>query len=136
MRSTKTNAIPTRLYYVEIRTVFDHPERRGSGYLHTPAAHSTHSDRISKASRAAHEAAFALVDPSSRPGADWKARIAALVTDTQLAAAGVTIDQVNAAIEFYTATKPTTTREKIAPTGEPGYLVLADGYRAGPAGDY
>jgi len=89
------------------------------------------------AAKQTHETAFSLVDPSKlHPGLSWKDRIAALVTDAQLTAAGVTIEQVNASIAFFTATMPTTTREKIGTSEEPGYLVLAKGYRAGPAGDH
>jgi hypothetical protein len=88
-------------------------------------------------SKQIHEAAFALVDPSRNSCLrSWKDQIAAVVTDRELEAAGVTIEQVNDAIEFFTATTALTTREKIGTGAEPGYLILADGYRAGPAGDH
>lgn len=71
----------------------------------------------------------------------WRDQISALVTDADLAAAGVTIEQVAEAVAHYTATSARITRQQIAGrAGEtfaeplPGYLVLADGYRAGPAG--
>jgi hypothetical protein len=73
--------------------------------------------------------------------ASWKDEIADLVSDETLAAAGVTIEDVREAIEFYTATEAKITREQIG--GEhgvhydppkPGYLVIAKGYRKGPAG--
>lgn len=72
----------------------------------------------------------------------WRDRIAAVVTDKELAEAGVSIEQVKEAIGFYTATVAEVTRERIAAgswrtknkRSEMGYLVLAAGYRAGPAG--
>lgn len=73
----------------------------------------------------------------------WRDRIAAVVTDAELAEAGVTIAEVREAVAFYTATEASVSRERIAKTlpnkrgktkNELGYLVMADGYRAGPAG--
>lgn len=71
----------------------------------------------------------------------WRDKIAALVTDADLAAAGVTIEQVKEAVEHYTATSARVTRQQIAgrlgetfENPQPGYLVCADGYRCGPAG--
>lgn len=98
--------------------------------------------------------AFALVDPTpdhallalygiADARGDWKDPIHALVTDDALQAAGVTIADVEAAIIHYTATVATVTREVIGATtavtyigGAPGYMVIADGYRRGPAGDH
>ena len=100
-------------------------------------------------SREIYRKAFELVDPSiiAKRLADtgkvpakyaahvtWRDRIVAIVTDADLASAGVTIEQIKESIVFFTATRPTVTRERIAPQNVPGYLVLADGYRNGPAG--
>jgi hypothetical protein len=97
--------------------------------------------------------AFDLVTPAPNPELcalygltggrrDWKDRIHAIVTDDELEAANVTIADVEEAIAHYTATIPRVTRERIKGTlrvtyidGCPGYMVQADGYRAGPAGD-
>jgi len=96
-----------------------------------------------------HARAFAFVDPSERvkqyvksgqltaeqaARVTWKDRICSIVTEADLAAQGLGIDDVARAIEFYTATIAKVTIERIAPTNELGYLVLADGYRNGPAG--
>src|SRR5262245_34015197 len=71
----------------------------------------------------------------------WKDQISAMVTDEMLNAAGVTVEQVLEAIEFYTATEATAAREEIVglawekyATPRPGWLIQADGYYAGPAG--
>jgi len=98
--------------------------------------------------------AFALVCPATRAKAlaevysldgyskHWKDPIRAVVTDDELAAAGVTIADVELAIIHYTATIAKVTREVIKSTSfltyiEPigGYTIFADGYRMGPAGD-
>ncbi len=81
--------------------------------------------------------------PVSADGcASWKDPICALVLDEDLTAKGITIDEVKESIVFFTATEATVTREKIGGTvterfSEPkdGYLVRAEGYRRGPAGD-
>ena len=101
--------------------------------------------------------AFGLVDPSASAArlaeigamsasaaasASWKDPIAEIVTDEELAAAGVTIADVAEAIGFFTATEAKITRERIGGTpfvrylgdGAPGYMIFADGYRNGPAG--
>jgi hypothetical protein len=89
-------------------------------------------------------AEMALLDPrlaSWAAKASWKDEIAELLTDDDLAAAGVTIEDVREAIVFYTATEAKITRETIGGArgehfdeGKPGYLVIAKGYRKGPAG--
>lgn len=73
--------------------------------------------------------------------ADWRAPIAVMVTDEQLSAAGVSIDDVIDAVAFFTACKAQVSRERIAGLpwvsfleAKPGWLVIADGYRNGPAG--
>lgn len=70
----------------------------------------------------------------------WKDDIHALITDMEIAEAGVSIHDVAEAIEFYTATEAKITRETIGgtafvayPKGEPGYMVVSPGYRGGPA---
>lgn len=106
---------------------------------------------MDNAIKAAHEKAFALVDPAEHAKRlaaaglitaeqaatkSWKDAIAAVVTDAELKAAGVTIDGVARAIEFFTATTAKITRERIAVRvgkNERGFLVLAAGYRNGPA---
>lgn len=99
------------------------------------------------------ERAFALVSPdlhakrlgyaSSELGlVSWKDPIAALVPQSELDASGVTIQDVAEAVEFFTATTASITAEKIGRIGSrdfrgaPGFLVLADGYCMGPAGDH
>jgi hypothetical protein len=91
---------------------------------------------------APNAAVMALYGVKSLRG-DWKDRIHAIVTDDDLAAAGVTIADVEEAVIHYTATIARVTRERIKGTTlvtyldvVPGYLVMADGYRAGPAGDH
>ena len=97
--------------------------------------------------------AFDLISPAPNPElcalygltgvrGDWKDPIWALVMDAELVAADVTIADVEEAIIHYTATVPRVSREVIKGTlrvtyvdGLPGYMVQADGYRAGPAGD-
>lgn len=101
--------------------------------------------------------AFNLVDPSvifselvarglfkagAAPAWTWKDRIGALVTDEDLAAADVTIDDVREAVEHFTATEAQVTRAQIEGRAwvhfleaRPGYMVQAVGYNAGPAGD-
>lgn len=118
-------------------------------------ATTTHTYATTKATM---DRAFALVCPSEHAKelaargmiseADaakvtWRDRIAAVVTDDMLVAHGLTISDVAAAIEFFTATKAEISRERIAGLSwvyflqeTPGYLVTADGYRRGPAGDH
>lgn len=116
---------------------------------------------MTDATQAKLDAAFALVCPRTHAlmlaskgiisAADaetvsWKDPIATLVLDEELAAAGVTIDDVSFAVAAMTATDATITREMIGMRagddvkhrggGRPGYLVIAKGYRAGPAGDH
>ena len=71
----------------------------------------------------------------------WRDPICELVLTADLEAQGLTIADVESAIRFYTATEPTVTAEQIGSTpfvnflnGQPGFLVVAAGYRAGPAG--
>jgi hypothetical protein len=99
--------------------------------------------------------AFALVDPletighfygadmmrrNADEGRSWRDRIATLVPQERLDAAGVTIDDVRESVIHFTATEPTITAHTIGQVGirhyhgRPGYLVLAEGYRRGPAG--
>ena len=100
--------------------------------------------------------AFALVDPSqvrarwaardprvaAMKPASWRDPINTLVLDLDLAAAGVTIQDVEEAVLHYTATEAAITRYPAiwGRAGEtfgdplPAFLVLAPGYRAGPAG--
>jgi hypothetical protein len=86
------------------------------------------------AEKARHEAAWKLVCPTLR-GAHWKDAVAAYVTIEQaVEAGGIEMYEIAAAVAFFTATEAT-----IAPVdgigGTVGYLVTADGYRRGPAGD-
>jgi len=74
------------------------------------------------------EDAFSLV----RNPADWKAPIRAWVPSSRIA---VTLD----AVEYYTATRPAITDTHRAGDlldAERFYLIEADGYRLGPAGDH
>lgn len=66
----------------------------------------------------------------------WKGAIGALVTEAELRAADVTIADVADAVDFFTATTARVSAERIATEGggeQPGYLVIAAGYYAGPA---
>ena len=100
-----------------------------------------------------HRAAFALVDPSETlrffhadkvaklaEAVSWRDPIAAVVPQERLDHAGVTIEDVKAAILHYTCTDAVVTEEKIGTVGlrdfrgGPGYLVIAAGYRNGPRG--
>ncbi len=71
----------------------------------------------------------------------WRDPIGAIVIASDLAVAGLTIEDVSAAVEHYTATAAKVTAYPIKGTGlvefltpEPGFFVEAKGYRAGPAG--
>lgn len=85
-------------------------------------------------------AAFDLVKSKS----DWKKPIAKVVAGFELAAAGVTIEDVKEAVAFFTATEadvvPTTVlahhKDGMVCFEAPAFLVNAAGYRAGPAGDH
>jgi len=71
--------------------------------------------------------AFDLVSPAIWGAADWRAPVLAVLTDADLTAAGVTLEQVTAAVEFFTATKATVVTTN-------AHIIRAEGYRAGPAG--
>jgi hypothetical protein len=109
----------------------------------SPATLSKAFDVVCPAKHAALLAASGMIPASAAASKCWKDAIASVVTVDDLANAGVTIEEVAEAIEFYTATKATITSEKVVQTlfvryvGEPvdAFLVLADGYRRGPAGD-
>ena len=84
-----------------------------------------------------------LISAACAATVTWKAPIGALILDVEIEAAGLTIDDVRDAIEFYTATKATTRRAPIGKRsgqcdgeGRMGYLVTAEGYAKGPAGDH
>lgn len=100
-------------------------------------------------------AVFALVDPrthalraaargemqaSVAAKTSWRDRIAVVVTDSELAAIETTIGEVERAITYMTATNARSTHYSKADNGkggiEPGWVIIADGYRAGPAGDH
>lgn len=95
---------------------------------------------------AAKLAAAGIISRAEAAAVSWKEQIAALVLRSELVAAGVTIQDVAAAVEFYTATKAMVSAERIGlraheidqkvRAGRLGYLVMADGYAAGPAGDH
>lgn len=74
----------------------------------------------------------------------WKGPIAALVTDEELLAADVTVSELADAVQYMTATRATCERIQIGQricedyhveATRPGWLITADGYAAGPAGD-
>lgn len=85
--------------------------------------------------------AFCLVSPDEWKRGDWKDTIHAVLLASDLETAGVTIDEVAAAIEFFTSTKAKVTETTLSGnfrTEFPNpklYVVEADGYRRGPAGD-
>lgn len=79
--------------------------------------------------------AFALVCPKAWGREDWREQVSAVLTKGDLEVAGMTIDDVKAAVEFMTATEATV-REVVIGAGEGrgvGWVVQADGYRRGPA---
>ncbi len=80
--------------------------------------------------------AFELVDPTKRGAKDWKEPIRAFVRGSELAAAGLTIKDVEEAIRFYTATEPKTERLEFFDHSDHGFQIMAKGYRMGPAGDH
>ena len=80
--------------------------------------------------RAKRLAARGLLPVDVAARTSWKGAIQALVTDRELEQMRVTIDDVIAAIEFYTATRATATRK----SSSRAFFVEADGYAAGPAG--
>ncbi len=96
---------------------------------------------VCPATHAAKLAAFGMISGADAASVSWKGRIAAVLTQDDLTQAGVTLAEVIDSIEFFTATSPVVTEEKIFQTafvryvGEPmsGWLVLADGYAVGPA---
>ena len=55
-------------------------------------------------------AAAGVISAESASRVSWRDRIGALVLDSELAAEGLTIADVCAAVEFYTATEATATR--------------------------
>lgn len=81
--------------------------------------------------------AFELVTPERFGAKDWREPIEAVVTGAELAAAGVTIEEVKEAVAFMTATEARVNNYIIAGhLGEKGlvHYVKAVGYRRGPAG--
>lgn len=90
--------------------------------------------------------AFSLVDPGlyakrlaerglipteAAERVSWRDRIAALVRKDEIEKAGVTVGEIAESVRYFTATEP---RIETDPAGS--VLVIADGYRAGPAGDH
>lgn len=81
-----------------------------------------------------------LAAPAIRTTYDWLFVGMAVRSELPL----LTIEDVREAAISWTATVPTITAERIAGLGDgtkfdpavPGWLVVADGYRAGPAGDF
>jgi hypothetical protein len=88
--------------------------------------------RVTDLDTARMKRAFELVDPTVAGVRDWKAPIHVFGTERTINAAltalDVTLDDVKAAVEFYTATTATVEVEA------DGLLhIRAAGYRAGPA---
>lgn len=79
--------------------------------------------------------AFALVAPEKFGARDWREPVNAWVTARELDAAGVSIDAVREAVEYFTATEASVSAAIAGRSGGGiGYLVRALGYRRGPAG--
>ena len=77
--------------------------------------------------------AFALVCPSHwNVSGDWKDEVRAVITDADLEAVGVTLQDVAKSVSFFTATESYTQPLQTL-KGETVYVVRAKGYRAGPA---
>lgn len=102
-------------------------------------------DLVNPAIKAKSYADAGLISQEDAAAVSWKRQIADIVLDSELAVANVTIDDVGRAVEFYTATKASITRTSVgmmpldevpSPTPRMGYLVMALGYSAGPAGDH
>lgn len=90
---------------------------------------------ISKEQAKRLAAAWEIVNPAVPNYQDWKSPIAWGIGTRHLVEhlagrAGVTLDDVLDAIEFYTATEATVTEVNGVT------WIKADGYRAGPAGDH
>lgn len=87
-----------------------------------------------EAYKARMEKAFELVKPSG----DWKAPIDLCVSEEALKTldpdTGKALADVCEAVDFFTATIATV-RPTVTPNGI-SWRVMADGYRAGPAGDH
>lgn len=103
------------------------------------AAQATASENASEARAAKRDAAekarrdavWALVAPKS----DWRARIQAFVSADVYRHEGLTLREITDVIAFFTATEATF--ETVSHEGLfCGYVVKADGYRMGPAGDH
>lgn len=78
------------------------------------------------------EKAFSMVCPKSWGRSDWRERVLAVLTNTDLETVGVTLADVCESIEFFTATEPKL-RYSQRLNGEPCYIIEAEGYRRGPA---
>ncbi len=78
--------------------------------------------------------AFALVSPEAWGAADWKGPVSAVLHPDDLLALDVTIEQVSAAVAYYTATEATVRACPLfADPSVNAYIVKAAGYRMGPA---
>lgn len=98
-------------------------------------------DLVDPGKRAAFLADVGLITREAAELKSWRDEIYDAVTEAELEEAGVTIDDVARAIEFYTATVPTIVKHTIGSRpwvvyfeNQPGYLIRAKGYRQGPAG--
>lgn len=82
--------------------------------------------------RAAYRA-WALVCPTAWGRTSWRDRVSAVLHLHDLEEAKITIEEVKAAVEFYTGESPTIRRAPLHsdPTLET-YIVTAPGYSAGP----
>lgn len=93
---------------------------------------TTLPDPIGNEQKDLMDRAFALVSPEVWGRGDWKETVSAVLSNADLAAANVTLDDVVASVEFMTATKATVTNTTNTKS-ECAYIVRADGYRRGPA---
>ena len=96
---------------------------------------------VCPAEHARRLAAKGLLGAQDAASVSWKDPICSLVTERDLAAAGLTIDDIVEAVMFYTATPAVVRAAQIGSDdcgvkfNEPvsGWMVMADGYSAGPA---
>lgn len=104
---------------------------------------TTAFDLVCPGKHARELAARGMISPEIAERFTWRERIAATVLEEDLDAAGLTLADVIEAVEFFTATSPTVEEANVASeawvsfiTPRRGFLILADGYRLGPAGDH
>jgi hypothetical protein len=99
-------------------------------------------DLVCPALHAKRLAERGLITAEQASKVSWKGRIVALVLDSELDAAGVTLEDIAEAVEFYTATEAFISPEMVGyragdedrdVSPRPGHFIQAAGYAAGRA---